>query len=89
MHEQKSYLAPPEADAGEGGSAQVPPESLDALNFVDYKANDKVTIKEADVIKLAALPEVAQFVNWKQQVPGKVVSASGRGDEAFAWIRQA
>jgi len=49
----------------------------------------KVTVKEADSIKLNQLPEVPMFVAWKQHVRAKVVSASGRGERAFQWIRRA
>ena len=55
----------------------------------DCEYINKVVIKEADSIKLLPLPDVAQITAWKQHVRSKVVSASGRGDEAFSWILDA
>ena len=49
----------------------------------------KVTIKEADTMKLGPLPEAPRLTLWKQSVRDKVVSASGRGQVAFDWILEA
>ena len=49
----------------------------------------KVTVKEADTMKLGPLPEAPRLTLWKQSVRDKVVSASGRGEAAFAWILEA
>jgi hypothetical protein len=46
--------------------------------------------KEADQIKLAAIPKTATgFRAWRNSARCEVTAASGRGDEAFAWILEA
>ena len=45
-------------------------------------------VKEAETIKLAQLPEIAQFDAWKIGVRKQVMAASGRRDEAFQWIME-
>ena len=44
-------------------------------------------IKEADQVKIPALPEMAGFRAWRVALRDEVVAASGRGDAAFAWIQ--
>ena len=46
-------------------------------------------IKEEASMKLLALPEAPRLTQWQQHLRDKVVSVSGRGDEAFLWIREA
>ena len=43
-------------------------------------------VKEADEIKIPALPEMGKFTSWKQQVRDNVMSASGRGRDVYPWI---
>jgi hypothetical protein len=45
-------------------------------------------IKEADSVKVQPLPEMPGFRAWKVALRDEVVAASGRGDEAFAWIQR-
>ena len=44
--------------------------------------------KEAESIKLHALPNAAGFRQWKQHLRDEVVGASGFPDQAFAWINR-
>ena len=46
-------------------------------------------IKEEASMKLLALPEAPRLTQWQQHLRDKIVSVSGRGDEAFLWIREA
>ena len=48
--------------------------------------SEKPKVKEADKVSLLPLPTAASFRNWRLNLKAEVVSASGRGDEAFAWI---
>ena len=43
-------------------------------------------IKEADHVKLQALPNTVQFRGWRTLVRDEVLAASGRGKIAFEWI---
>jgi hypothetical protein len=43
-------------------------------------------VKEADSVKIPALPSATQYRAWKIAVRNEVMAASGRGDELFAWI---
>ena len=43
-------------------------------------------MKEADHIKLHALPNTVQFKHWRTAVRDEVIGASGRGEAAFHWI---
>ena len=45
-------------------------------------------VKEAESIKIAALPDIVGFEAWKIQVRKQVMAASGRRDEAFQWIME-
>ena len=77
---QQAFLQP----KGIGGGDDDPggPPGLSRTIFND----DKVRLKEADEIKLPALPEVAKFVAWKQLVRDAIMGASGRGRAVFQWI---
>ena len=44
-------------------------------------------VKEADVIKVGDQPNAIQLRAWKQSLRMEVAAASGRGQEAFEWIR--
>ena len=44
--------------------------------------------KEAESIKLRALPNAAGFRQWKQDLRDEVVSASGYPEQAFLWINR-
>ena len=46
-------------------------------------------VKEADEVKIPALPEMGKFTSWKQQVRDNVMSASGRGRDIYPWILEA
>ena len=83
-------LPPPGLPNPSGANAKdtTRAEDLQDDQFEDMFVR-KVTVKEADSIKLNQLPEVPMFIAWKQHVRAKVVSASGRGEEAFRWIRRA
>ena len=70
----------PSMDANAGGASPDPPPGL--ANFHD----DKIKLKEADEVKIPALPEMAKFVAWKQQVRDNIMSASGRGRDILPWI---
>jgi hypothetical protein len=44
--------------------------------------------KEADVVRISALPRAPQFRSWKLSVRDEVASASGDPDAGFKWILQ-
>ena len=71
----------PTGPNGGGGDPESPP-GLGRMMFDE----DKIRIKEADEIKLPALPDVAKFVAWKQLVRDAIMGASGRGRAVFQWI---
>ena len=71
----------PTGPNGGGGDPESPP-GLGRVMFDE----DKIRIKEADEIKLPALPDVAKFVAWKQLVRDAIMGASGRGRAVFQWI---
>ena len=48
----------------------------------------KSRVKEADHIKVTALPRVDQIRAFKNMIRGEVTSCSGRGDAAFMWIME-
>ena len=94
MNPPMSSNAPPPAPPGlPDPTSFVEKESARADDLHEDQFEDmfvtKVTVKEADSIRLNQLPEVSMFTAWKQHLRAKVVSASGRGDEAFRWILRA
>jgi hypothetical protein len=45
-------------------------------------------IREAEAVKLPRLPIANQFRTWKMTVQTEISAASGRCDEATAWLRE-
>ena len=44
--------------------------------------------KDAEQVRIPALPKAPQFRSWRLAVRDEVASASGDPDAGFAWIRQ-
>ena len=44
--------------------------------------------KEADTLKLPALPDPVNFKGWRSTIRAEVVAVSGRGEEVFPWIME-
>ena len=83
-HEKAAPDVPPRGPSGSDDGREKQHEVTD-----DFEYDLKIAVKEADGIKLLPLPEAPRLTQWKQHLRDKVVSASGRGDEAFKWILQA
>ena len=78
---------PPGLDPGPPGLDPGAGPRADAAAKEEMRA--EVMIKEEASMKLLALPEAPRLTQWQQHLRDKVVSVSGRGDEAFLWIREA
>ena len=51
-------------------------------------SDDKPKVKEADTIKLPAIPGLQTYRNWRIKTSEAIVAASTNPDAAFAWIAE-
>ena len=94
---------PPTPDPGDGGDDDDDSDESSSSSDSDGDINDhvarkaklqklvkrsKARAKEADHIKITALPRVDQIRAFKNMMRGEVTSCSGRGDAAFMWIME-
>ena len=52
------------------------------------KSESNAQVKEADTVKISALPNVKTFRTWKMALHSELATASGRYDAATKWVRE-
>jgi len=92
--------SPPPSDSGsDGGSFAGPSHSVPKQSGKDELLDKALKnalserslyprIREAETVNLPRLPTANQFRTWKMTVQTEISAASGRCDEATAWLRE-
>ena len=52
-------------------------------------SDERSKVKEADTIKVPALPTPESYRNWRIKTREAIVAASTKPDEAFRWVNEA
>ncbi len=69
-----------------GGQGAVPPPRAAGIDSSCASGEARTRKKEAESVKLQALPRAPAFRNWKMAVRNEVAAASGDPHNAFKWI---